>query len=477
MIPVTSFASEKIAVFGLGRSGLSAALALAAGGANVVAWDDVVAQREVAVAQGICLANFTSAGFSGVRYLVLSPGIPLTHPVPHPVVTMARSSGVKILGDVELLARSVAAARLVGITGTNGKSTATSLLGCLMRTAGEEIQIGANLGQPALSLEPLGSSGTYVLELSSYQLDLIETTVFNVAVWLNLSADHLDRHGGIKGYIDAKKNIFKRQNETCVAVVGIDDPVSLDLANQLTALGVQRVVPISGRRSVAGGVYVIEGQLFDNIEGKRVAAADLRTVQALPGQHNWQNAAAAFAAARACGLSRVSAVSGLENYSGLPHRQEEVAVIDGIRYINDSKATNISAATHALACHSSIYWIAGGRAKDLSLDSLGEVLPRVAHVFLIGEAAKYFAEKLQGLVAVTVSGTLDIAVAQARDAALDRGDEAGVVLFSPACASFDQFKNFEERGDTFRSLVQGFETMKTGLSDTNNTTQHKRPSE
>lgn len=477
MIPVTSFASEKIAVFGLGRSGLSAALALKAGGANVVAWDDVVAQREAAAARGIRLVNFTAAGFPNVRYLVLSPGIPLTHPEPHPVVSMARLSGVKILGDVELLARSVAAARLVGITGTNGKSTVTSLLGCLMRNAGEKIQIGANLGQPALSLDPLGGSGTYVLELSSYQLDLIDTAVFSVAVWLNLSADHLDRHGGMEGYIDAKKSIFKRQNDTCVAIVGVDDPVSMDLANQLTALGVQKVLPISGKRPVTGGVYAVEGQLFDNIEGRRVAAADLRTIKALPGQHNWQNAAAAFAAARACGLSRVSAASGLENYSGLPHRQEEVAVVDGIRYINDSKATNISAATHALGCHSSIYWIAGGRAKDLSLDSLGEFLPRVAHVFLIGEAAKYFAEKLQGLVALTVSGTLDIAVAQAREAALDRGDEAAVVLFSPACASFDQFKNFEERGDAFRSLVQGFETIKTESFATKNKTQHKGPSE
>ena len=477
MISVTSFASEKIAVFGLGRSGLSAALALKAGGANVVAWDDVAAQREAAAARGIRLANFTSAGFLDVRYLVLSPGIPLTHPAPHPVVSMAHSSGVKILGDVELLARSMAAARFVGITGTNGKSTVTSLLGCLMCNAGEKIQIGANLGQPALSLEPLDGSGTYVLELSSYQLDLIETAVFNVAVWLNLSADHLDRHGGIKGYIDAKKNIFKRQNETCVAIVGVDDPVSLELANQLAALGVRRVVPISGRRSVAGGVYVIEGQLFDNIEGRRVAAADLRTIQALPGQHNWQNAAAAFAAARACGLSTISAVSGLGKYSGLPHRQEEVAVIEGIRYINDSKATNIAATTHALACHSSIYWIAGGRAKDLSLDSLGEVLPRVAHVFLIGEAAKHFAERLQGLVALTISRTLDIAVAQARDAALDCGDETAVVLFSPACASFDQFKNFEERGDTFRSLVQGFETMQTGPFAAKHTTRHAGSSE
>lgn len=458
---MTTFANEKIAVFGLGRSGLCAALALSAGGANVVAWDDVVERRTAAAALGIDLVNFASAGFSGVRCLVLSPGVPLTHPAPHPVVGMALSSGVEVVGDVELLALSVSGARIVGITGTNGKSTVTALLGHLMHGAGESVQVGANLGEPALSLEPLDSSGTFVLELSSYQLDLVKTATFNVAVWINLSPDHLERHGGIEGYIDAKKNIFARQNDTCVAVVGTDDPVSAGLADQLSRSSLGRVIPISCKRSVTGGVYVVDGKLYDDIDDYCVEVADLQNIPTLPGQHNWQNAAAAFAAARSCGLSISSAVGGLATYTGLPHRLEEIAVIEGIRYINDSKATNLSAAAQALACYSSIYWIAGGRAKDFALGSLDHVLSHVVHVFLIGEAAELFAKKLHGLVPLTISVTLDIAVAQARDAALAGGNGTSAVLLSPACASFDQYDDFEARGDAFRSLVQRFETFKT----------------
>ena len=461
---MTTFASEKIAVFGLGRSGLCAALALDAGGANVVAWDDIVERRTAAAAHGIHLVNFASAGFSGVHCLVLSPGVPLTHPAPHPVVGIALSSGVEVVGDVELLARSVSGARLVGITGTNGKSTVTALLGHLMSSAGESVQVGANLGEPALSLEPLDSSGTFILELSSYQLDLVKTVTFDVAVWINLSPDHLDRHGGIEGYIDAKKNIFARQNETCIAVIGIDDPVSAELADQLSLSGPGRVIPISCKGSVTGGVYVVDGQLYDDIDGHCAEVADLQNIPSLPGQHNWQNAAAAFAVARVCGLSIASAVGGLATYTGLPHRLEEIAVIDGIRYINDSKATNISAAARALACYSSIYWIAGGRAKDFSLGSLDHVLSRVSHVFLIGEAAGPLSKILRDRVPFTISVTLDVAVAQARDAALAGGNRTSVVLLSPACASFDQYDDFEARGDAFRSIVQRCETFKTESS-------------
>ena len=458
MIPVRSLASEKVAVLGLGRSGLSAALALTAGGANVVAWDDSVVQRTGAQSHGIKIENFLEIGLSCVSSLVLSPGIPLRHPVPHPVVEMARSSSVEIVGDIELLARSVCGPRLVGITGTNGKSTVTALLGHLMRTAGENVQVGANIGKPALSLDPLDNSGVFVLELSSFQLDLLTTAIFDVGVWINLSPDHLERHGGLNGYIRAKTNLFERRTDASVAIIGVDDSISADLAENLRQDGIGMVIPISSKGSVSGGVYTVDGQLYDDLDGGSVAVADLQNILALRGQHNWQNAAAAFAAARACGLSVGTAARGLADFTGLPHRQEEIAVYEGVRYINDSKATNMLATAQALARHSSIYWIAGGRAKDLELDTLKHLLSRVAHVFLIGEAAGPFSKELRKHVPYTISVTLDVAVAQAREAAMADGNEKSVVLLSPACSSFDQFDDFEARGDAFRFLVQNLST-------------------
>ena len=454
MICVTCFKNQKVAVLGLGRSGLSAALALNAGGAEVFAWDDVAEQRVAATGQGIHLMNFAVLGLADIGCLVVSPGIPLTHPEPHPVVAMARAGGLEVIGDVELFVRTIERARLIGITGTNGKSTVTSLLGHLMGCSGIDVQIGGNLGEPVLSLERFQSSGTFVLELSSYQLDLINTASFDVAVWTNLTSDHLDRHGGIEGYIEAKRNIFKRQDRECVAIVGVDDEISRRLLHELAQRNVQKVVPISSNRFVEGGVYVKDGCLYDNLNDENIHVASLCECRGLPGQHNWQNAAAAFATAQLCGFSSSTIVRGLHSYPGLPHRLEEVACVKGIRFINDSKATNITAALRALECYSSIYWIAGGRAKEFTVEPLMHVFSRIAHVFLIGESAEILAEKLSGHLSFTISETLDVAVRQASKAALSSYGEPPIVLFSPACASFDQFQNFEVRGDVFRSLVQ-----------------------
>ena len=464
MIPVRSFASEKVAVLGLGRSGVSAALALTSGGANVAAWDDSVVQRTGARAHGIKIENLLETGLSCDSALVVSPGIPLRYPVPHPVVETARSCGVEIVGDIELFARSVCGPRLVGITGTNGKSTVTALLGHMMRTAGENVQVGANIGKPALSLDPLDCSGIFVLELSSFQLDLLTTADFDVGVWINLSPDHLERHGGLNGYIRAKKNLFERRTDASAAIVGVDDLISVDLAENLRRDGTGMVIPISCKGPVPGGVYTVDGQLYDDLDGRSIPVADLERIPSLGGQHNWQNAAAAFAAARVCGLPAGAAARGLANFAGLPHRQEEIAVHEGVRYVNDSKATNMLAAAQALACHSSIYWIAGGRVKDLELDTLKPLLSRVVHVFLIGEAAAAFSKELCEYVPCSISVTLDVAVAQARQAAMADGNEKSVVLLSPACSSFDQFDDFEARGDAFRFLVRKLSTSGSDAS-------------
>ncbi|MBL28752.1 MAG: UDP-N-acetylmuramoyl-L-alanine--D-glutamate ligase [Rhodospirillaceae bacterium] len=452
MIPVTAFADRTVAVFGLGRSGLSAGRALLAGGSTVLAWDDDPAKCEAGRALGLSIAAPADWDWSSVEALVLSPGVPLDHPKPHPVVDLARAAGCEVLGDVELLARTMSDARYVGITGTNGKSTTTALISHLLDAGGFDVQVGGNLGTPVLDLEPLGSGGIYVLEMSSYQLDLLHELVFDVAVFLNVSPDHLDRHGGLDGYVAAKKRIFHGQTDGQSAVVGIDDPVSAGIRDTLVADG-RRVVSISAKDAVAGGVYAEDGALVDALDGAAETICDLGTVRTLPGSHNHQNIAAAFATVRLLGMPAAAAVRALKKFAGLPHRLEQVAEIDGVRYVNDSKATNVEAASHALAAYDAIYWIAGGRAKGDSLAPLDPLLPHVRHAYLIGEAAPTFAKDLDGKVAVTLSGTLSAAVHAASAAAAEVREDEPVVLLSPACASFDQFANFEARGEAFKALV------------------------
>ena len=456
MIDLYFFADLPVAVFGLGRSGLSAARALQESGAEVWAWDDSEDRRAVAREQGIPLVDLYTCNWSELTSLVLSPGIPHSHPEPHPVATLARNHNCEIIGDIELLGRAQPSASYIGVTGTNGKSTTTALIGHLLETAGREVQTGGNLGIPALELEPLDQGAIYVIELSSYQLELTRSITFDVAVLLNISPDHIERHGGFDGYVAAKRLIFHRQTRPRSAVVGVDDETCREICSALQDGDEQIVVPISGARQTAGGVFVDKGMLFDDSEGAAVPVLDLRPLRSLPGEHNWQNAAAAFAACKAVGMAPPVIAACLRSFPGLPHRQELIAVIDGIAYINDSKATNRDAAAKALACYDRIYWILGGRAKDGGAESsaLGELqahFPRIAHAFLIGEAEAAFAAALEGKLPVSRCGTLDRAVEAAAEAA--RGDRDAVVLLSPACASFDQFESFETRGDRFRELV------------------------
>jgi UDP-N-acetylmuramoylalanine--D-glutamate ligase len=453
-IRIPSVEKERVAVLGLARSGLSAAVALATSGAEIWAWDDDPAKRERAASKGIACRDLAAADLGGFLGLVISPGIPHTHPKPHPVAARGKAAGVPLLSDIELLGRACPQARYIGVTGTNGKSTTTTLIGHLLRETGRPIQVGGNLGVPALSLAPLGKDGIYVLEMSSYQLELIPRLVFDVSVLLNIAPDHLDRHGGMAGYIAAKRRIFERQDSEDTAVIAIDDPESEVIYDDLVANGRQHVMPVSATRMVMGGVFVEDGLLTDDTGGWGTPVLDLRLAPALPGRHNWQNAAAAYAVASVFEIGHRAIARSLITYPGLAHRQERVAVIDGITYVNDSKATNADAASKALACYEQIYWIAGGRAKEGGIESLASHFPSVRHAFLIGEATDSFARTLEGRVPYTRSGDLSSAVAAATmKARTDAGGNA-IVLLSPACASFDQFADFEARGETFRSLVE-----------------------
>lgn len=448
MTSFAPFSGQRIAVVGLGRAGLPAALRLAEWGAEVTAWDDGAAGREAAERAGLAVRDL-SAGAFGFDALLLSPGIPHTLPAPHPVAARARDAGVPILCDVEFLWRAVQAAgggaRFIGITGTNGKSTCTALIHHLLNNAGQVSEVGGNLGPAALGLNILGVRGSYVLEMSSYMLERLATIRFNCAAMLNLSADHLDRHGNMAGYAAAKAQIFARQAPEDLAVLGQDDAWTAGLAGGIAG----RIVPISGHRRVEGGLWA-EGRSLRDAAGE---IADLAQAPALPGSHNAQNAAAAAAIALGCGLTRAEVAAGLASFPGLPHRQERVGMLGGVLFVNDSKATNADSAARALASYDRVVWIAGGIAKAGGIEGLAPFFPRVARAVLIGRDAPAFAATLAAHgVPHEVAGTLDAAVPAAAAAA--RGGAAPVVLLSPACASFDQFTGFDARGDRFRALVQ-----------------------
>lgn len=446
---LSNYQSRAIAVFGLGRSGRSAARALLAGGADVRAWDDDATQRDAARAQGVPLADLGRGGWEGVAALVLAPGVPLHFPKPHPVVALARAHGVPIIGDVELFLSNNPRGKIVGVTGTNGKSTTTALIGHVLRQAGREAAVGGNIGVPVLDLEAAGDAGVTVIEMSSYQLELTPSWRADVAVLLNITPDHLDRHGNMENYVAAKRHIFDAAK---VAVVGTDDAHGRKIFSELAVRG-RSVVAVSFEQPKPGAVSVWQGKLYADGD----AIADFGAFTGLPGRHNGQNAAAAFAALRALGLDAAAIVKGLASFPGLAHRLERVGRLQGVDFVNDSKATNAAASAKALACFDRIYWIAGGRAKSDGLAGLDQYYSRIRHAFLIGEAAPSFAATLAGQVPCTHSGTLDLAVPaafrQAQDDNAKENAAAAVVLLSPACASFDQFKDFEARGDRFRDLV------------------------
>ncbi len=463
MIPVRGYAGHRVAVLGLGRSGLPTVAALRAGGADVVAWDDGEAARERAAAEGIALVDLTRPGaFEGVTALIVSPGIPHLYPAPHPAIAAAWDAGVAVDNDIGLFFRSFAtpdwnrferAPQVVAITGSNGKSTTTALLTHVLSATGRPVQMAGNIGRGVLDIEPAGDGSVVVMELSSYQTELARALQPDVAVFLNLSPDHLDRHGGIGGYFAAKRRLFT-QGGPERSVIGVDETEGRYLANVMReqAGTGDPVIAISAARKLNGpgwNVFARKGFLAEWRGGRQVASIDLRPMANLPGAHNHQNACAAYAAARSLGLAPRQIEAAMASYPGLPHRSQTVAVWRGIRIVNDSKATNADAAEKALASFERIRWIAGGRPKEGGIEALRPLFHRVAKAYLIGEAAPAFAATL-GDTPHEISGTLDVAVA----AALAEAGEGDTVLLAPACASFDQFTSFEQRGDAFAAAVR-----------------------
>ncbi len=447
LTPLTrTLAGRAVAVFGLARSGRAAVAALRAAGADVWAWDDAPAAR--ADVPGELLQDLARADFAGVACLVLSPGV---HPS-HPVSTAARAAGAEVVCDIELLGRALPPGRAtIGITGTNGKSTVTALTAHLLRAAGVPVACGGNIGAPALGLDDPGPGGAVVLEVSSFQADLLDAWRPHAAALLNLAPDHIAHHGDFASYIAAKARLLQGPG---LAVIGADDPESRAVAQTIRD---RRVVPISGTGPVPGGVYATPaGALLDARGGEPVQIADLAPIKALTGAHNWQNAAAAAALALSVpGVEPSALAAGLATWPGLPHRQFRVREIGPVAYINDSKATNVDAAARALASFADIYWIAGGAARDCDLGPLAPHLGAVRRAFLIGASAPALSAFLSAHgVAHEVSGTLAAAVAAAHATAQGAAQGAGgTVVLAPSYQSFDQFTSFEDRGEQFCALV------------------------
>lgn len=459
MIPITEFKGRDVAVFGLARTGMAAARALVAGGARVHAWDDSDVTRAKAEAAGIPISDINSRDWRSFAALVLSPGVPLTFPEPHRVVTLAEATGVPIVSDIELFARAVNAMpatqrpKLIGVTGTNGKSTTSALIAHLLKEAGKDVRLGGNIGDAILEQPPLHAGAYYVIELSSFQLDLTSSLRLDVAVWLNTTPDHLDRHGDMNAYVAAKKRIFLNQGAADWAVIGVDDLHCARVCTELTRAAVQHVAPISSGQALGRGVSALDGKIIDALSGRSEVVAELSSAPALAGKHNAQNAAAAYAAARALGVDHRIIAQAFTTFAGLPHRLERSGTIAGVRFVNDSKATNANAAAQALAVYPRVYWIAGGVAKEGGIEDLAPFFPRIAKAYLIGQSAGDFADTLRGQVTVAMSGNLEAAVKMAFADAKASGEPHPVVLLSPACASFDQFKSYEDRGEQFKKIV------------------------
>lgn len=452
MIRIPGYEKKRIAVMGLGVAGLPAVRALMASGAHVLAWDDGAESRNKAAAEGIPIVDLMSADWSGIDTLVLSPGIPHTYPKPHPIAERARKADAQIVCDVDLLGRAQPDAVYVGITGTNGKSTTTALIAHILKCAGRTIEVGGNLGPPVLDFAPLGKAGIYVLEMSSYQLERTFSIAFDVAVLLNISPNHIDRHGDLAGYVAAKTRIFAGNRKKKTAVVGVDDAETRRVADTLADR--MHVVRITREKPGPGMVGADGTTLVDRTGDAPRIVLDMKDAPDLPGRHNAQNAAAAYAATRALGLAPDTIAAAMKTYRSLPHRLERVATIDGVTYVNDSKATSPEATVWALTSYDRVIWIAGGLSKEVGYDALIPYLPKIAHAFLIGKAAGEIAAFLaKHGVPATSCETIQRAVPAAHaKATSEKG--AGVVLLSPACASFDQYRSFEKRGDDFRAAVK-----------------------
>ncbi|WP_342108985.1 UDP-N-acetylmuramoyl-L-alanine--D-glutamate ligase [Methylobacterium sp. SI9] len=454
MTPITVFQTKIVALFGLGGSGLATAQALKAGGADVRAWDDSADSRVRAQAAGITIQDLREADWSGFSALVLSPGVPLTHPEPHWSVRRAREAGIEIIGDIELFCRErrvqAPGAPFVAITGTNGKSTTTALIAHVLAQAGRDVQMGGNIGTAILSLEPPAEGRIHVIEMSSFQIDLTPGLDPSVGVLMNITPDHLDRHGTMEQYAAIKERLIQGAG---LAVVGVDDAPSRAIADRRGADLVRVHVP-HGEVLATDALTVRDGIVR---EPDGTALADVNGIGSLRGAHNWQNAAVAVAVARALGLSGAQIQAGLSSFPGLPHRMEEVGRRGSVVFVNDSKATNADSTEKALLAFRDIHWILGGKAKDGGIFPLVPYFERVAHAYLIGAASDAFAATLEGAVPYTRCETLDVAVPKAAETAAASGAPEPVVLLSPACASYDQFPNFEVRGNRFRELVQALD--------------------
>ena len=457
MIPVTAFAGKKVAIFGLGGSGLASASALLAGGADVIGWDDSAEAVAKATSAGIPSGDLRQVDWKRISALVLAPGVPLTHPAPHWTVRLARAAGVEVIGDIELFCRErrarAATAPFIAITGTNGKSTTTALVAHLLRSAGRDAEIGGNIGTAILSLAPPDQTRAHVVECSSYQIDLAPTLDPSVGILLNITEDHLDRHGTLAHYAAVKERLATGVQEDGMAIIGVDDAWCAAVADRIEQVG-KKLIRVSVRRPLPGGLYFENESIMRAADGGACAIAKIGGIGSLRGMHNAQNAACAAGAALALGLSAQAIQQGLASFPGLAHRMEEVGRKARVLFVNDSKATNADSAAQALACFSDIFWIAGGRAKTGGIASLGSFFPRIRKAYLIGEAATDFAAELEGRVPHAVVGTLERAVERAAADAETSEMPEPVVLLSPACASFDQYRNFELRGDKFRELVR-----------------------
>ena len=455
MIPVTSFKSRKVALFGLGGSGLATARALVEGGADVLAWDDNPDSVAKASAAGIGTADLRAIDWREMAAFVLSPGVPLTHPKPHWTVDLARTAGVEIIGDVELFVRERRAVApdcpFIAITGTNGKSTTTALIAHILSSSGRNTQMGGNIGTAILTLEPPRNDRFFVVECSSYQIDLAPTINPSAGILLNLTPDHLDRHGTMQHYADVKERLVAGSQS---AIIGVDDSYCALIADRLVKAGCQ-VTRISRRHVLQEGLYADGSRIMQATSTGADILVDLDGVSTLRGSHNAQNASAAIAACLAIGVSIDDIRKGLKSFPGLKHRMQPVGRIGNVIFVNDSKATNADAAAPALSSYDRIYWIAGGLPKEGGITSLSPFFPRVVKAYLIGEAAPAFASTLGDSVPFEISGTLERAVAHAAADAALHPEVASAVLLSPACASFDQYKNFEVRGDAFVAHVAG----------------------
>lgn len=455
MIDLTKLGDSPVAMLGVGASGRGTIAALRNADLTVYAWDDKEEGRTMAAALGAIVHELNDEILKQCRFLVMSPGIPTHHPAPHPVAARAKELNLKIVCDIDLLWRVAPEATYVGITGTNGKSTTTAMIAHILKECGRNVAVGGNLGPAALSLPMMhNKDDIYVLELSSYQLELCPAARFDHAVFLNLTPDHLDRYRDMSQYGDAKLNILRPRMEQRAqsAVVGLDTSETARIFNEQSGLTARQFYPISGQERCLSGVSMIGKILFDDINGERF---DLTAARALPGPHNAQNAAAAYAVCLQLGLKPAEIVFNIINFPGLAHRQQYITTISGIDIVNDSKGTNTDATTKALACYDNIYWIAGGQNKDLNMAEIMPFKSRIQGAYLIGEVMDKMAEwcranSMPHVKSVTMDQALKDALA---DASKDRRRPA-TILLSPACKSFDQFKSFEDRGDKFIVAAQ-----------------------